>query len=33
MYKMGSEFRVEHLVFINEISKNERSSSKVYGYV
>ncbi len=32
MYKMGSEFRPEQLVFIDETSKDERSLSRAYGY-
>jgi hypothetical protein len=32
MYKIGSEFRPEQLVFIDETSKDERSLSRAYGY-
>ncbi|UZO16774.1 uncharacterized protein OCT59_008150 [Rhizophagus irregularis] len=32
MYKIGSEFRPEQFVFIDETSKDERSLSRAYGY-
>lgn len=32
MYKIGSEFRPEQLIFIDETSKDERSLSRAYGY-
>ena len=32
MYKIGSEFKLEQLVFIDETSKDERSLSRAYGY-
>ncbi|GBB88612.1 hypothetical protein RclHR1_15190002 [Rhizophagus clarus] len=32
MYKIGSEFKPEQLVFIDETSKDERSLSRAYGY-
>ena len=32
MYKIGSEFMPEQLVFIDETSKDERSLLRAYGY-
>jgi len=32
MYKIGSEFKLEQFVFIDETSKDERSLSRAYGY-
>jgi hypothetical protein len=32
MYKIGSEFKLEQLVFIDETSKDKRSLSRAYGY-
>lgn len=32
MYKVGSEFKPEQFVFIDETSKDERSLSRAYGY-
>ena len=32
MYKIGSEFKPEQLVFIDETSKDERSLSRAYGH-
>ena len=32
MYKIGSEFKPEQFVFIDETSKNERSLSRAYEY-
>src|SRR5436189_33902 len=32
MYKIGSEFKLEQLIFIDETSKDERSLSRAYGY-
>ncbi|CAB4482871.1 unnamed protein product [Rhizophagus irregularis] len=32
MYKIGSEFKPEQLVFIDEMSEDERSLSRAYGY-